>query len=1155
MNLKSHWFLLLFFCAIVSTGRAQTYAPNKIILRALTTEAIPTEKIRQGNKSKTDFQFANKRLQSLWDDYQIKAFRQVYPAAEKINHPNAALLRNVFEVTCDCDENVLRRRLITDAKDQYDWVDFVEIPQVTASKMKTETPPACLTNDPLNDQWQNWHLEKIGATDAWCYTTGDPAVRIAIAEPGGFDIDHEDLVDNIDLVDAVTVNPDHGTWVAGMASAATNNGKGIASVGYNTKLMLYSDTWNGILQSAVDGASVVNCSWLNCSDQPANRMAVEMAQDLGTIVVAASGNGNFGPSCTGTGVGVSPNVHGATYPASYDGVISVTAVSGSDRFERGFCCLAPCGQTEVATYNMDTDIAAPGFCTFSTYPGDNYGLIWAGTSFAAPQVAATCALMLSVNPDLCASEIEQILKSTAVDISGVAGTSTLNPNSVYTNFHYVGRLNVEAAVWTAQNYQGGTAQHIISNGETLVWSNQEIESNGIEVRSGGTLIIENESIVQLSKNAGIRVRRGGRLEINNSQLTGRCGFWAGIQVDGANKEQPQPYGPQSITDAGVLLIENNAIIELAEVAVSADQIESFNFAGGLIYAENSKFTNNKTLGHFDRYEIAPNKSAFKNCLFEEVEDITSAKSTMGFTIERTNNIRFEQCTFRNIDQNGITVFDAGVIVLNNNFEGIENAIELLATFPNPIANASQISYNTFEGNELHITTNANAHYTNLRVNNNDFMGGTIGVYLLGASEFHIDANNFDQVEVGILGIGTGTAYNMVECNTFEGTDFGIEFFNNNRNVVFYNNDFTTNNADFVLGSFLSPNPGTIGFIQGGINKPAENCFSNHNQHFLTNNLETFHYFARYADGNDCRIPEGSLNNGGSSNYYLHFTPFLGQPACDGFSFPSGFSKKAPVYEHSEWDRIKAEVVQLENEWARHPEDQGLGLELQEARKIAAEVFATLVKTSIAEADFSTSESLLKTEKSREARKTLFGLKLALGDYAAAAEFLSSWPMVDEEDRTFYEVQQLHLQKMEDATFKLSEEESTKLLELAEGTSANRAYAQALLTKMTGKRFPPQLPQLTKPKVLTVPSTSSTVPEIQLFPNPAKDQVTINFESVAQAKSLSVYDLNGKLMRQIEISKAQRQHQLAITEFPNGLYVVSVFDQNGTAYRKKLVIAR
>jgi len=147
---------------------------------------------------------------------------------------------------------------------------------------------------------QQWYLRKIQADKAWDVTTGDSTIIIGIIDTG-VQWDHPDLRQNIWHNPHPTMNPpdsigwdfggsngtpdnnpdedrpDHGTAVAGIASAATNNGVGVAGVGFKCKIIAVKTSqdnsrdpnnypyilygYEGIVYAADNGASVINASW------------------------------------------------------------------------------------------------------------------------------------------------------------------------------------------------------------------------------------------------------------------------------------------------------------------------------------------------------------------------------------------------------------------------------------------------------------------------------------------------------------------------------------------------------------------------------------------------------------------------------------------------------------------------------------------------------------------------------------------------------------------------------------------------------------------------------------------------------------------------------------------------------------------------------
>ncbi|MBF8304774.1 MAG: peptidase and subtilisin kexin sedolisin [Dehalococcoidia bacterium] len=253
-----------------------------------------------------------------------------------------------------------------------------------------------------------WGMTKIQAPDAWNLTTGSSSVRIAILDTG-IDQNHEDLtpkiVSNRNFTSSRTVDDryGHGTHVAGIAAASTNNSKGVAGAGYNTSLMNvkvlgdngsgnYSWIASGITWAANNGAKVINMSLGGGSSSSSLETAINYAWSKGVVVVAAAGNSNTS----------SPS-----YPGYYSNVIAVAATDRNDV------------KASFSNYGSWVDIAAPGVDIYSTLPNHNnriglknYGYL-SGTSMATPFVAGVAALVAARYPAWTNNDIRnRLLAST-----------------------------------------------------------------------------------------------------------------------------------------------------------------------------------------------------------------------------------------------------------------------------------------------------------------------------------------------------------------------------------------------------------------------------------------------------------------------------------------------------------------------------------------------------------------------------------------------------------------------------------------------------------------------------------------------------------------------------------------------------------------------
>jgi thermitase len=281
---------------------------------------------------------------------------------------------------------------------------------------------------------QQWALSNIQAYEAWDITTGAQIV-VAVLDTG-VDGGHPDLRGKvINGFNAIANNGDagddngHGTAVAGLIAANTDNGSGIAGLCWGCVIMPIkvltgrgsgSDAGvaAGIRWATDNGARILNLSLGGSSESQTLREAVEYAISRNVLVVAASGNerseGNL-PS----------------YPAAYDGVLAVGATGNSD---------VVTGFSNTGDY---VDMSAPGVGLWTTLPGGEYGPP-NGTSFSSPYVAGAAALVYTLRPDLPQGDVQCVLKA-GTDDKGAPGK---DPEYGW------GRLNAFKALQVAGGYNG-----------------------------------------------------------------------------------------------------------------------------------------------------------------------------------------------------------------------------------------------------------------------------------------------------------------------------------------------------------------------------------------------------------------------------------------------------------------------------------------------------------------------------------------------------------------------------------------------------------------------------------------------------------------------------------------------------------------------------
>lgn len=283
-------------------------------------------------------------------------------------------------------------------------------PAVSFAELDATAEAQGVPNDPSFSL--QWGLQKIDAPDAWTYDQGSPTVRVAVLDTG-VSLSHPDLaakiVANKNFSSSTTVDDvnGHGSHVAGIAAAVTNNGIGVAGVGYNVDIMnvkvlgdggsgTYGAIANGIIWAADNGANVINLSLGGTLASSTLESAVDYAWSKGCVVVAAAGN----------------NASSAPfYPAYYANAMAVAATTDLDRL------------ASFSDYGDWVDVAAPGISIYSTIPG-GYGYM-SGTSMASPYVAGLAALLFSQVTDTNGDgnlndEVRAEIQATADNV-GVSG--------------------------------------------------------------------------------------------------------------------------------------------------------------------------------------------------------------------------------------------------------------------------------------------------------------------------------------------------------------------------------------------------------------------------------------------------------------------------------------------------------------------------------------------------------------------------------------------------------------------------------------------------------------------------------------------------------------------------------------------------------------
>jgi len=296
-------------------------------------------------------------------------------------------------------------------------IDFIERLALVPGVRFAEPDAGAVVDATPNDERyaEQWGPAKISAPEAWGVTQGSDAVIVGIVDSGidythpdlrarmwrnpaeiadGIDNDGNGFVDDIHGVDCRNRDGDpmddnnHGTHVAGIIAADTNNGIGIAGVDRRARLMalkflgadgrgFLSDAIRCIDYAIAHDVSVTNHSWGTTTNSRALRDVFARAAAADQIAVTSAGN---------AGVSTDTSPH---YPSGFE-LDSIIAVGSSSQLDS----LAASSNYGVRS----VDIAAPGVGILSTVRGGYANK--SGTSMATPHVTGTVALLRAAYPGI-----------------------------------------------------------------------------------------------------------------------------------------------------------------------------------------------------------------------------------------------------------------------------------------------------------------------------------------------------------------------------------------------------------------------------------------------------------------------------------------------------------------------------------------------------------------------------------------------------------------------------------------------------------------------------------------------------------------------------------------------------------------------------------
>lgn len=618
--------ILMGLLSFYITTNAQEY----ILARFSSKENIPVITYSETSKS-YQVSFNDPAINKLFSGYVVTKFTKAFPHAHLVDHPLAPKLDRVYKIEVQTGVRKLYTSLLEIKSSLF------EIPVEIQEYPKLLYQP--------NDYNNIYHtalrgsatttLEFIHAPEAWDITHGNN-VLIGIIDVPMVRTTHEDLQANINASyvapwDPATVGTDpgdywfHATMVGTSAAGVTDNGLGIASIGFNSKLNFYDylDPYDNIIQAAMDGCKIINNSYTTGSTYSQNSQdVINMVHDVyNPFIVAGAGNGN--------------NNTTTLYPASYKNVVSVSSVGYMPRtattdpnFMYNWEDVHDLWPYIPSTWPGNTfnhtdsvDICAPGYYVYGANPvaSDNAYKVSYGTSFSSPIVCGTAALMLAVNPNLVPEDIEDIIKSTAADVYEQP------ENLRYLNKLGSGRLNAGAAVKLAQTWPAGSGIYVYK-------PDKPTDIKWFEILSDGVNTTQTETSCGATSNPSM-CNTGFRLEVVAPSLSQSFKWLIFYEESGTTITKSIKYGNSIVLTRGVDYPAVNNSNGLLRVCVRAQDI-----LPGLYYYEEMAYN---CLGTSCSYPCPSDITITGSYSTALTESATWVKTSGQTTISPTTSVKLD----------------------------------------------------------------------------------------------------------------------------------------------------------------------------------------------------------------------------------------------------------------------------------------------------------------------------------------------------------------------------------------------------------------------------------------------------------------------------------------------------------------------------------
>jgi len=669
-----------------------------------------------------------------------------------------------------------------------------------------------------------WGHQKMDSEKAWDIERGSENIVIAIIDTGvqwnhtdlaaniwnntdeiannSIDDDGNGYIDDVRGWNFVSKNADpaddngHGTHVAGIAAAVTNNSVGVAGMCWYCKIMPIkflkfdgtgtdSDAALAIKYAADNNASIISTSWgAYIENSSLIGDALDYAYSKNIVLVAAAGN---------------ENTYLPLYPASYDNVISVSALAYNSSAKADF-----------SNFGYSIEVAAPGESVYSTYYRNGYTSL-SGTSMATPYVSGLAGLILSKNPNFTNRDVMNIIRISADPVVSPA---------------YIGAGKINASRALQINYSPPEAQITSPSSEQVLQGvvgiagstdsgiiNYTVEyGSGAYPKEWATLGFYTSSVINNTLAAWdtTGVRDGEyTLRLRTNDING----WnvAGVHVIVSNNDSIC----YSCGDCSYKLSKNGAHVFLAANITTCNCINiggnktildcNGNSISGCGWSYVDEDNWNKGVGMNGRSNVL-----VRNCTLMELDFSVYANNSVNVTvIANYINNSYDGVYFKNSNN---------VIVYNNTFNiNYDEAIKFFYAENSTIANnAFPFNYygSILVDKSRYITTSNNTigstrrEATQIGITNSDY--NTIsnnnvicgyegdGIFLRNSSFNLIESNYVRSCYPAIL-LALSSDNNLVLSNRAASSYVGIWLMSTLNNILMKNNMTTNDNNLYVSG--------------------------------------------------------------------------------------------------------------------------------------------------------------------------------------------------------------------------------------------------------------------------------------------------------------------------------------------------------------------